>query len=102
MEAEFLSIGGELRMFLNSLAILFPCDDNDPCRSIVKVSINDTELFYPAERLDGGQRLKIPQEATETIVAALCGGERVDLSVGRFQETLVPENFLKIYNEFLK
>jgi len=100
--AEFLSIGGELHLFLNALLFEFPSSESDPCVSIVTVKINDTELEYPAERLDGGQRLMMPQEATETIVAALCEGLCVEVSVGSYRETLISTRFQETYTSYQK
>lgn len=88
-------------MYLNSLLFLFPYDQDDACTSTVYVIINDTELVYPADRMEGGQRLKLPQEATETIVAALAGGTCVSIRVGSFSDTIVPDNFCKTYQNLM-
>jgi hypothetical protein len=100
--AEFLSIGGELRLFFNALLFEFPANEYDPCLTTVNIKINDTELIYQAERLEGGQRLRMPQEATETIVAALCEGLCVDVAIGSYRETLVPTKFQQAYNAYQK
>jgi hypothetical protein len=70
----------------------FPCGKY-PSTSTVTVIIESTILEYEADRLEGGQRLKMPPEATAAVVEALCNGFCIDVAVGRYRETLVPNNF---------
>ena len=70
----------------------FPCGKY-PCTSTVTLTIEGSILEYEADRLEGGQRLKMPPEATAAVVEALSNGFCVDVTVGRYRETLVPNNF---------
>lgn len=45
--------------------------------------------------MQGGQRLKLPPEATEIALAALADGSCVVVNVGNFQETLVSDGLPK-------
>lgn len=101
IEAEIFATGCEQHLYLNALLMEFPCGP-DPDHAIVAITVNGSTMDYVAERFEGGQRLKMPCEATQTVIAALRGGICVDIKVGRYEETLVPDHFEHVYYCYLK
>lgn len=97
IEIELLSTGAETQLYLNVLALQFPhCPENEN-QTEVTICIDDMQYVVNAERFLGGQRLLLPEEAQQLIICALIENRPVDISAGRYQATIVPDNFLKIY-----
>jgi len=97
IDAVFISCNGSVRLYFNALTFLFvPFDDNPEC-SQVTLKINDQAHTFIAERLEGGQSLLLSEESTQLIVEALLEQTSVDVTAGRYQTILIPDNFEKTY-----
>lgn len=96
VEAELLYSGHDIEFYLNAFTLLFSDSENAGYTEVV-IGIADQKYTYPAERLAGGQRLLLPAEAQQLIIAALIDNASVELSAGRYQAILIPDNFASIY-----
>lgn len=97
LEAALLSCNGSVHLYLYVLTLLFPpSPDEDHCD--VKITFNNETLIFTAERLQGGQSLLLPDEAMVLIMGALLDNTCVDIKVGRYETTLIPDNFQKTYS----
>jgi len=101
LEAEFMCSNGDMQLYLNSLTLQLPCDPCDPDHVNVNVTIGDDTFTYVADRLLGGQRLVMPEDAREQIICALLEGNDVDISIGRYETTLISQSFAKNYDQLV-
>jgi len=98
IEAEFLFCNQDAQLFLNIFSLEFP-DYTDSGYFEVKLRIDDQEYCYWAERFEGGQKLLLCDDATQLVISTLLVNCSIELSAGRYQAKLIPENFAKIYYE---
>ena len=98
LEAVLTSCNGSVEMHLNAFTLLFPYYDSDEEHSEVFVCIGTEKYSYVAGRLEGGQSLLLPEAAVQLITGALLESKCVDISVGRYQTTLIYQNFAKVYS----
>lgn len=101
LEAEFMCSNGDMQLNLNIHTLQFPMDSDDGSHATVNVIINEDIFPYTANRLLGGQRIVMPQEACQQIIGALLEGNNVDITVGRYETTLLSEGFAKHYDELV-
>lgn len=90
-----------MRMYLNAYSQSFPYDESHP--EIVQVTIQlpgESPLVIDAQRLAGGQRLLLPDEAAELIVYALLNGRGLDIFVGHYHAEIPSENFNPLFTQF--
>lgn len=97
LEAVFMSCNGNMHLYFNALTLLFPCLCNDENHSEVVIIIKDESYRFIAERLQGGQRLLMPEESMLLITLCLLEKECVEVSIGRYHALLTHENFEKSY-----
>jgi hypothetical protein len=90
---------GTLDVYLYSLTLLFPCNTDDPCTSNVTICVDDARHIFTAERLQGGQCLRLPEEARDLIICSLLEGKCPEITVGRYQATLIHDNFRKVFSQ---
>lgn len=99
IEAELLCAGAEKHLYLNAFSLQFPkCADDEDTTEVI-VLINDIEYTFIAQRFEGGQRLLLPEIAQQLIIDALLEGHCIDLSTGHYRATLIPDNFVNVYNK---
>ncbi len=93
---EILKIGNEMNAFLRLTRFRFSTE-------IAKVSFtigNETfEESIPVH--EGGMRLRLSSETTQLITRALQEGQKVDIVLDGFEETLTPEQFSSAFTEFV-
>jgi hypothetical protein len=97
LEAEILGSGEEFHFFLNAFTLQLPCEKDKPRQTKVLMATETEERVYFADRLEGGQRLRLPDEAFGWILSALNDNTEVEITVGRYTTTLVPDNFESIF-----
>lgn len=97
LEAEILSIESGLRFYLNALSLELPMVDDDVDYTTVIISIGDQDYSFLADRFQGGQQLLLPEDAQNLIIETLLQKCEVDIRVGRYQTTLVPNHFYESY-----
>lgn len=85
---------------VHSLCIV-PLKD-DPGKALVMITIDGEEYKEPAFWLQGGQRLLLTDETSQKIIEALICNKTVEIKVGRFKNTLIPDNFEQAYNQLCR
>lgn len=102
LEAQFICCNDQADFYLNAITLLLPCYGSDPDHAEVSFLIGDQEYVFLAERLLGGQRLLLPEEAKELAIEQLLAGNDIHVSAGRYQTVLTCEGFAKVYKRQLQ
>lgn len=102
IEAEILCNGDDTTFFLNALIMCFPPAETPDGKINVTLEIDENTFNFASERLEGGQRIMLPEEAKELIIASLLDGHLVTITVGRYQTTLILDNFENVYGKMLR
>lgn len=102
LEVELLCNGADTTLFLNALMLCFPPAQNDSGKIDVDICIEDQSFQYPGDRYEGGQRIRLPEEAKQLIIASLLEDIPVTIAVGRYQAIIYSENFKKVYHKLLE
>lgn len=97
LEAVFSSSNGHFNLYLNAFTLFFPFYGCDEEHSEVIITIEEEKFSLIAERLQGGQSLKMPNEAIPLIAKALLEKKSAEITVGRFHTILIYENFEKTF-----
>ena len=71
LEIVFIACNRDIRLYCNTLTLLFPCLYNDEKHSEVFLTIEEEKYTFIAERLQGGQSLLMPEEAQLLIILSL-------------------------------
>lgn len=85
------------QLYLNSLTLLFPASDQKEDFSEIVLAVCQEEFHFFAERLLGGQRLRLSQEAKQVIINALLADISIEMIVGRYKTVIVPDQFAYLY-----
>lgn len=94
LEIEFVQNEVERHLYLNVCTLSLPI--NSECL-LVDIRIDDTTTTFCTTPFAGDQRLELPIEAYDLVVCALLKYSPVTISVGRYQETLIADNFPQIF-----
>lgn len=95
LEAVFMRYNGTTAFYLNVFTLLFPINEGDEEHTDVTFCIEESTYTFTAERLLGGQRLLLPDEATQLALETLIENKTIEVTVGRYQTTLIPDNFVR-------
>lgn len=95
MELEFVRTSSRTHAYLNVFSLTFPSDRLDENKTKVVIKIEDEEQIFLAHRLEGGQRLLLPEDARDLLVQALLENKPVAMIAGRFDVKISPGNFSK-------
>ncbi|NGX42553.1 MAG: hypothetical protein K940chlam7_00833 [Chlamydiae bacterium] len=90
-----------LRAYVNVYSLSLPKEDEDPTKTMVTISSEDGSFDVIAERLEGGQRLLLPLDATNAIIKSLLECKTVCISTGRFKSEISPYGFSKYYHQLM-
>lgn len=101
LEAELLCNGPDMALFLNALILCFPNNTDIQGKIVVDVCIDEQYYQFLADRFEGGQRLKLPNEAMQLIIASLLDNSPVKVSVDRYEAILETGNFKEVYLKVL-
>lgn len=84
---------------MNVCTLLLPSDpDNCGCAS-VQLAVGEERHSFSAVLFEGNQRVELPPEAAELVINALLSNIPVEITIGRYQETLAADNFRNLYSE---
>ncbi|MGM0440021.1 MAG: hypothetical protein ACQEP8_02770 [Chlamydiota bacterium] len=95
LEVEFLRSSFGRQMYLNVFSRTIPPAKDKENLSLVSIVVNDQVQNFYAYRLQGGQRLLIPDYYQEYIIKSLSQGKEVTIKLQGFQETIPSANFPK-------
>ena len=101
LEAELVCNNCDMQFYLNAKTLLLPCSCNDQNHTELKIVVCENEYKFMAERLLGGQRLLLPEDARQLIICSLLEGNDVEVTVGRYQAMLISEGFAKTYDQLI-
>ena len=101
LEAIILSCNGNKHLYLNAYTLLLPFNPNDEAHTDTLFSIEEKDYSFTAERLQGGQCLLLPDEAMELVIDSLLENKSIEITVGRYFCTLIPDNFDKVYADIV-
>jgi hypothetical protein len=87
--------------YLNVHSRQIPSLPDAPSKSIVVLLIDEKKFPYNADRMEGGQKLLLPQEATAQLTSSLLNNQSVTIYLDGFKSTLEPTNFANMYKKIL-
>lgn len=99
MEAVVMHSNCDTQMFLYALTLLFPVYGDDCDHTEITVCLDDENYTYIVDRLEGGQCLRLTNEARDRILCALLDGKCLEITAGRYEATLIPDNFCRVYGK---
>jgi len=98
LELEIADSLTGLRMYLNSFSTILPAEEDDAHQTNVTYIVADQRYQAAAYRMEGGQRLLLPNDATEQILDALWDQQTVEFQVGRYKAVVDPDGFREAYS----
>lgn len=87
-------------MYVNACSVAFPCDEDcfDPNMTQINIVVMGNNPYVVwAHRLQGGQRLLLPCEASDRIIESLLAGIPVEMTIGRYYTEIIPDRFAELY-----
>lgn len=101
VQLELLRTGSGIWMYLNFLSVPVPKNQNDPCKATVKCQVQEEVFFVEAERLEGGQRLLIPEDSANKITEFLLQNETINIRIGHYKALIQPCMFQTQYQKLI-
>ncbi len=99
LELQFLKGTFGTRAYLSVQAREILPQANDP----VAIIVNEQPYSFATTRMEGGQRLLLPEEATQLLISALSKNQKVIIAAsGGFYSEIPPTNFGKPYRKLSK
>ncbi len=98
LSLEIVRTASGTRMYLNTYSLpLSPVSDNT---NKIELTLSTENGSCPVfvDSLEGGQRLIIPSDVASDVICHLLEGKPVTLSIGRYQSTIIPDNFASVYH----
>jgi hypothetical protein len=92
LEIEMVNSPSGMRLYVNTYSRPLPKQI-----SVTMMTVDDSGEF-PAEVLEGGQRLLLPDPARDFLISHLLSGQCVELTVGSYQTTVPPSQFAKVFS----
>lgn len=93
IELELVQSVSGLRMYLNTFGRPLSYGTTFP----ITLTIEEEDLVYTAELLEGGQRLLLPDAARDAVIEALFNEQCVQIAAGPYQATILPTQFSKYF-----
>lgn len=87
------------RMYINTLSIPFPCDSGKPEKIYLNYKIDSVWCGIEVDRLQGGQRLLLPEFAVQHFIEALLKNKSIQINVERYDVTIVSTGFSELYSK---
>lgn len=102
IELEISRSRSGINMYLNLMLFPAPPLPDDPSRTSAEFIVEGEEpiIFYPY-RLSGDQRLLIPDDMTQQMIALLTSEKSFVIKMGRDEIQVVPDNFQISYDNLL-
>ncbi len=99
LELQFLKGSFGTRAYLSVHAREIPSQANDP----IVIVVDDQSYSFATTRMEGGQRLLLPEEATQLLISALSNTQKVTIAApGGFSSVISSKKFGKLYRKFEK
>lgn len=88
-----------MRMYISIFSLAFPKEKDNPAATKVNVAWDEGSYTFLAHRLEGGQKLLVPDEDAQKILRLLSEGQTLEIRVGRYVSEVHPTGFSKAYKE---
>jgi len=95
IQLEFVRHGDSLNGYLSILAFTIPPHPDHPKQTILTCQTCDEKRSFLIERLEGGQKLRLSQEAITFLINAFQNVPTVHLSLGHHSQTYKSAHFEK-------
>jgi len=92
IQIELIGVGCDRQLYLSVLCLQLSPSSSDNTVDVV-ITIEDQSYIVSAALLEGRQRILLPDEARDLIVYALLNNQEVTVSVGRYRQILIIDNF---------
>lgn len=99
IELEFFCMDGDITAFLNIFSSEIPATKKDPLKSSVIFYMDGIKYEDQADRLRGGQRVRLSPERTAWLIKQLQMGKVLEVRLRGYRETIHPENFPEYYQK---
>ncbi len=99
MEIEFVKTSSGRRAYLNVYSLAFPSTGADGKQTEVLIRSGEIEHRFLASRLEGGQRVLLPEDATNLLIEQLTNQQTVVIISGRFDVKVSPGEFPSLKNK---
>jgi len=99
MELEFVRTASGRRAYLNVYSLAFPSMGVDGKQTEVLIKSGEIEHRFLASRLEGGQRLLLPEDAKNLLIEQLTNHQKVVIISGRFDVEVSPGEFPSLKNK---
>lgn len=90
-----------IRLYINILFLQAAPLAEDPARTKVEILMDEEPYFIYPCILQGGQRLLIPDEEADRLIARLLEGKSFAIKIGRHQTEIISDLFAPTYTELL-
>lgn len=105
LEVDIFSTTQGRLIYINVFGLeLEPEGKNSDGNSTITVTtcIDDQSLDFMGFLLQGGHRILLPENASHIIIEALHNNKTVVMTVSHYSTTIIPDNFVKHYQELSK
>ncbi|MCB1112267.1 MAG: hypothetical protein H7A37_00295 [Chlamydiales bacterium] len=93
LELEVLTNNEGTYVFINTFSLPIPSAPGHPSKAFVTITIDDSEQQFLADRLEGGQRLRLPEDAAQLLIGALKSQQCIQVRTGRYSADVTTTNF---------
>ncbi|MCX6990100.1 MAG: hypothetical protein NTX49_03405 [Chlamydiae bacterium] len=98
IDVEFLALDTSCNLYLHVHSHPVKPYKGDPKTALVTMKTEENAKSFLAKRHEGGQRLLLPDNAKEFLVASLKEGKTVIISTSGYTSTLTPDSFERKYH----
>lgn len=103
LEVEIVRSSSGLRMYANILFLQASPSEEELDKAKIEIFLeDDNAMVIYADILEGGQRLLFPKDAAEFLIQKLEEEKFFKITIERYQTTIVPSNFSKVYPQLMK
>lgn len=95
IDLEILQTQEHLKAYLCVHSIPIPAYQGNPKAALATLTLDSEILSCQSYRLEGGQRLLLPEEITVALIKALEKGKDVTISLPGYRTVIPAENFSK-------
>lgn len=101
IDVELLKIAERLNVYLNVHSLPVPPHQGNPKSALLKLEIDGEVLRCETYRLEGGQRLLLPEDITRVLLEALNNHKDATLILQGYRTTIKAEDFSEKFKQLL-
>ncbi len=87
-------------LFINVFSRKIPPHKNQDKRAVVTIEIEGKTNTCLADRLEGGQRLRVPEDCAQQIITAFLTNKTILIKLQGYQRSIKPLNFPSLFTNF--